>query len=127
MVTQVVGMQIIRGDLLIEKDTGSHQGEDGRFHAHAGQAIVPANFQVDILSADHIVIADIVDQHHRHAIGKDPPDQALVGLPEKRRIVIVDAELYKNYIRVVLKQVPLHSGAPNWEVVPPMPALISCT
>ena len=66
------------------------------------------DLQMDILGAFHIVIADIVDQHHRRTGGQDLAHKALVGLHEECIAVIVDAELHKDHIRPVLQQVGLH-------------------
>ena len=110
LVAQVVEVQIIRGDLPVADPPGGDQRIDGALHADAGKVIVPADFQMDVLGADHVVIADIVNQHHRHAVLKNPTHQALIGLLEEGRVVVIDAELHENHVRPVPQQILLHPG-----------------
>ena len=85
-------------------------GVQGGFHADAGQAVVPGDFQMHFFSAVTCVIAHVVHQHQGSAGFQNPADETLIGLLKMGGIFVIDAELCQHEVRLVFQQILLHPG-----------------
>ena len=109
--SQIIGVQEIRSNLLCRKSSCCHCRIDAVLYTDTGQIIMSSYLRMIICRTFTGIIIDIMDQHHcrcaRTAINL--PHQAFVGLTEMRRTVIVHGKFYKYQIRQPLKQVFLYS------------------